>query len=243
MSKEIKKNSFKAVLLSAGLGTRLRPITEKIPKCLVEINNVPILERWLSHLEELGCKETLVNTHYFHEKVRDFLSKRNSKKMKIIETYEEKLLGTAGTLIKNIDFFDDSKIIMIHCDNFTNFNLQKLIDANDKRPKDCYLTMLTFQTSSPQKCGIIERDKKMIVQGFYEKVTNPPSNIANAAIYMFDRSFVIKLKKEMPNAIDFSTDVLPKFIGQIYSLHTKDFFLDIGTIENLSNAKKRFSKN
>ncbi len=235
--------SLKAILLSAGLGTRLKPLTENIPKCLVEVDNVPMIERWLSHLEELGCDATLVNTHYLHEKVSDFLLNRKSSKMLIKESYEKNLLGTAGTLISNLDFFFDSEILMIHCDNFTNFNLLNLIKANKEKPKDCYFTMLTFDTLSPEKCGIVERDENMVVKGFYEKVSKPPTKVANAAIYIFDSSFVKKLKEDMPYAFDFSTEIIPKFLGRIYSYHTKDFFIDIGTKENLSNAKEFFNKN
>ena len=89
--------------------------------------------------------------------------------MVIKENYEEKLLGTAGTLIKHKDFFKDSRIIMLHTDNMTNFDLSELIKADEQRPKNCLMTMLTFETNSPQTCGIIERDKDMIVRNFFEK--------------------------------------------------------------------------
>ena len=72
--------TIKALLLSAGLGTRLRPITESIPKCLVEINNEPILERWLRTLEEINCSSTIVNIHYFAESVVNFVDNRKKNK-------------------------------------------------------------------------------------------------------------------------------------------------------------------
>jgi mannose-1-phosphate guanylyltransferase len=96
---------MKALLLAAGLGTRLRPITEKIPKCLVPINGVPLLDIWLEKLSNIGIEEFLINTHYLHQDVENFISKNKYKK-KIKTTFEEKLLGTAGTLIKNKDFFE-----------------------------------------------------------------------------------------------------------------------------------------
>ena len=63
------------MLLCAGLGTRLRPITNNTPKCLVEINNKPILEYWLQ-LEKVGCEEVLINTHYLNEKVSKYIAQR-----------------------------------------------------------------------------------------------------------------------------------------------------------------------
>ena len=91
----------KALLLSAGFGTRLRPITLKTPKCLVKINNIPILEHWLLKLEQIGIEEVLINTHYLSKKVEEFLKIRAKSNLKITQVYEKNLYGTAGTLIKN----------------------------------------------------------------------------------------------------------------------------------------------
>ena len=235
-------DKIKALLLSAGLGTRLRPLTFEIPKCLIEINNKPILDYWLESLERIGCDSTIINTHYLHEKVSYFLKNRKNKKMVIKESYEEKLLGTAGTLMKHQKFFKDSRIIMIHTDNMTNFDLSELLKADERRPKNCLMTMLTFKTNSPQTCGIVERDNNMIVRNFFEKVENPPSNNANGAIYIFDSTLLDELSKNSSHLFDFSTDVIPLFLGRIFSYHTQKDFIDIGTPENLSKAKEIFKK-
>lgn len=233
----------KALLLSAGLGTRLRPLTLKTPKCLVEINKKPIMDYWLDSLEEIGCHTTVINTHYLHKKVSNFIKNRKTKKMKIKEIYEENLLGTAGTLINNKELFKDCRIIMIHADNMTNFDLSKLLKAHEKKPKSCLITMLTFQTDSPQNCGIVQRDKDMIVQNFFEKVENPPGNIANGAIYVFESNLIEKLSEIHAKLNDFSKDVIPLFLGKIFSYHTKDDFIDIGTYKNLVKAEMIFKNN
>ena len=95
---------IKALLLSAGFGTRLRPITNQVPKCLIDVNKKPILEFWLSKLEEIGCMNF---GHIIFIKVRNYLY-QETKNMIIKEKYEQKLLGTAGTLIKIQTF---SKIV------------------------------------------------------------------------------------------------------------------------------------
>ena len=84
----------------------------------------------------------------------------------MFSSYEKKLLGTAGTLIDNYKFFRDSIGILIHVDNFTNFNLSDLIESHCKRPKHCLLTMLTFKSKNPKECGIIEVDSEGVVQSF-----------------------------------------------------------------------------
>ncbi len=237
------QKKIKALLLSAGLGTRLRPLTFDTPKCLIKINNKPILEYWLDSLERIGCDSTIINTHYLHEKVSVFLKNRKNKKMLIKEIYEEKLLGTAGTLIKNKEFFKDSRIIMIHTDNMTNFDLTELLKADEQKPKNCLMTMLTFETNNPQTCGIVERDNDMVVRNFFEKIENPPSNIANGAIYIFESNLLEELSERSSDIFDFSKDVIPLFLGRIFTYHTQKEFIDIGTPESLAKAKKIFKTN
>ena len=236
MSKPIR-----ALLLSAGLGTRLRPITTSIPKCLVEINKKPILEDWICKLEQLGCEAVLINTHYLHKKVNYFLSKRKKSSILIQETFEKNLLGTVGTLINNSQFFEGCKIIMIHVDNMTKFNLSELLEADRFRPDYCFLTMLTFNTDNPSKSGIVVKDEKNVLKEFYEKVENPPSDQANAAIYVFDYDFIEKLKKDFPFAKDFSLEIIPNFMGRIFTFHTNEKLIDIGTKDSLLKARKYFS--
>lgn len=236
MSKKLK-----ALLLCAGFGTRLRPITNKIPKCLVKVNETTILENWLNKLENAGFSEVLINTHYLHNKVSDYLLSRKKSKIKIEVTYEEKLLGTAGTLIKNQEFFRDSKIALIHSDNMTNFKIRELIKADAYRPDNCLLTMLTFTTDTPESCGIVVCDHNNILREFYEKNLDPPSNIANAAIYVFDNILLDLLVKKYCHFKDFSKEVIPILIGKIFTYYTKEKLIDIGTPESLMKAKKIFN--
>ena len=182
------RKPIRALLLSAGLGTRLRPITLTTPKCLVPIGNRPLLEHWLTNLESCSCSKVLINTHYLAEKVEKFLNQRPKSRMSIHRTFEPELLGTAGTLIANKDFFNDSTCLLIHADNATNFDLNELVQAHYQRPKGCLLTMLTFNSRNPEGCGIVEVDMQGIVTSFHEKVQNPPGNRANAIYVLIQNS-------------------------------------------------------
>lgn len=235
----MRDKKIKALLLAAGLGTRLRPITNTVPKCLVSIGGRPLLEWWLQHLEKIGCNSTLVNTHHLAEMVQNYIKNRHksTSNMEIREVYEENLLGTAGTLIANQAFFENSTGILIHADNATDTDLSQLIHAHQHRPSHCMLTMLTFNTSIPSCCGIVETDKNGVVQAFHEKVDHPPSNKANGAVYVFDPPFLNTLKKFGPTPTDFSTQVLPKMVGRIHTWHTNAHYLDIGTPDNLHEAQ------
>ena len=227
---------IKALLLSAGLGTRLRPITNNTPKCLVDINNIPILEHWLLKLEKIGIDEVLVNKHYFAEKVEKYLSKRAKSNLKITQVYEKDLYGTAGTLIKNKSFFYKSNVLFIHVDNYTTSDLRGLLDSFYNRPKKCLMTMLTFHALDPKSCGVIEVDNQGIVKSFYEKVNNPPSNLANGAIYLFNYKLIDWIVTRIPNCTDFSCEVIPLLLNKINIWNVDKFFIDIGTPNSLKIA-------
>ena len=126
-----------ALLLAAGYGTRLRPLTLTTPKCLVEIGGVPLLERWLQSLERCNCSNTLVNTHYLSQQVHAFLEKRQKTKMKVQISHEPQLLGTAGTILANQQFFSEGTNVLIHADNATDFDINNLLKAHHQRPNEC----------------------------------------------------------------------------------------------------------
>ena len=128
--------------------------------------------------------------------------------MQVVESYEKNLLGTAGTLLTNADFFKGCTGLLIHADNATDTDINQLIKAHRNRPKQCLLTMLTFTTDAPQKCGVVETDPNGIVQCFYEKVQNPPGNRANGAVYVFEEELLSILKALNPQPRDFSTEVM-----------------------------------
>ena len=233
--------TFKALLLAAGLGTRLKPLTNQIPKCLVKVGNEPILGIWLNNLSKAGCESVLINTHYLSTQVEDYLKEKEFGSMEIITSYESSLLGTAGTLIKNLNFFVGANSMLIHADNFTNTNLQEFMHfhINTTIPKKKLLTMMTFKTDNPRSCGIVRVDSEGIVEKFYEKDKNEHGNIANAAIYCFDDNLIGYLLSMNKKIYDFSKDVIPNILGQIQTYHTNSFLIDIGTFESLMKARNQ----
>ena len=227
---------YRAILLSAGFGTRLRPLTLTTPKCLVEIDNEPLLNRWLRTLNN-KVDSVIINTHYLHEKVDKFLKQKNFS-FNIIQSYEKELLGTAGTLIKNADFFNGFTGLLIHSDNYSDFNLSALLESHKNRPSECLMTMLVFETQEPSKCGIVEIDENKILKAFYEKNLNPPGNLANGAIYVFDNDLIRWIQKNHPKAKDFSNDIIPFLLNKIYTHKTNSTYLDIGSPDSLKIAQQ-----
>jgi mannose-1-phosphate guanylyltransferase len=229
---------LRALLLAAGLGTRLRPITEHTPKCLVPIGGEPLLGRWLRQLEAAGCEAVLINTHYLSEQVEVFLRERCPTDMRVQTIHEPELLGTAGTLLANRSFFEGATGLLIHADNAMGADLRGLLDAHATKPSECLLTMLTFRSDQPRSCGIVTTDERGVVTAFYEKVADPPGDCANGALYAFDGAFLDRVTRMFPVPSDFSTEVIPTLMGRIQTWHTDQPYLDIGTPAALAAAQQ-----
>lgn len=221
---------MRALLLAAGLGTRLRPITECVPKCLVLIKGRPLLNIWIDSLIKSGVKEILINTHYLHEQVREHIELSNYA-ANILLSNEINLLGTGGSIIKNIDFFNNEDALIIHADNYCQENMNEFYNAHLKRPNNCLMTMMTFRCKDPSSCGIVEINTSGVVEKFHEKVLNPPGNLANGAVYILSPEMLKLLRKNFLNAEEFTIDIISKFTQRIYTYEAKKLFIDIGTPE------------
>ena len=229
-----------ALLLAAGFGTRLRPITLKTPKCLVEVGGIPLLDHWLGNLAGASVKDVRINTHYLADVVESHIS-RTSFNGRIECAHESELLGTAGTLLKHADLCDKDGLLIIHADNYCGHQLKNLAAAHAARPPGCSITTLAFRTDQPSACGIFETNELGIATGFHEKVANPPGNLANCAVAIFDAAAIARIKSEFSNAFDIASEVLPSFIGEMFVVETTDYFADIGTPEMLQRTNEFLS--
>lgn len=230
---------MKALLLAAGTGTRLRPITSVLPKCLVPINGRPLMDYWLDALVAADIEHVLINLHYLSGMVAQWLDE-NQTGITIQTAYEAELLGTAGTLRQNSDFFEDRPMMLIHADNLIGEDLKNFRDAHVNRPRHTVMTMMTFSTPTPHTCGIVQIDDDGVIQGFYEKVDNPPGNLANAAVYIIEPEVINFIKSMGKKKIDFSTEVIPHFLGRIFSYRNRSYHRDIGNLESLLDAQVEY---
>jgi len=227
---------MKAIILAAGLGTRLRPITDTTPKCLVPINGVPLLEIWLRACEQAGVEGVLVNTHHLAEQVEDFAAARRGLPVKLV--FEPELLGSAGTIRANWDFVDrEESFLVVYADNLTTFRLEELIafHAGHKHVASVAL----FRSPNPSACGVVSLDGGGIMTGFWEKPANPPGNLCNAGLYVFRREVGQYLPAEIPSDVGHS--LMPKLVGRAAGLPLNGYFVDIGTLENYYSAQADYA--
>jgi mannose-1-phosphate guanylyltransferase len=100
--------------------------------------------------------------------------------------------------------------------------------------------MMTFETDDPRNCGIVEEDTRGLVTAFHEKVTHPPGNRANAAVYIFQPAVIDFLATLGKETIDLSTEVIPRYLGRMCTFHNSDYHRDIGTSDSLARAEREF---
>jgi mannose-1-phosphate guanylyltransferase len=232
---------MKVLLLAAGMGSRLRPITDSMPKCMVPIDGRPLLDYWIELLAaHPAITEIIINTHYLPGPVRDYVASSPYKE-RIRLIHEESLLGTGGTLLSAIPKIIGDDVLVAHADNLTLFDLNAFIHTHQSRPADCLATMMSFETDYPSACGILELDKWGVVTAFHEKVAKPPGKLANAAVFIFSSAalaIIIGLQKH--GVAEISVDFIPTLLGKIVTFHNDIYHRDIGTPESLAAAEREF---
>jgi mannose-1-phosphate guanylyltransferase len=231
---------MRVLLLSAGLGTRLRPLTETIPKCLAPIRGRPLLDYWFEMLFAGDrIERVLVNTSYLAEQVQAHIAACPWSD-RIDMVHETELLGTGGTVLANRAWFGDGPFLVAHGDNLTRFDVAAFIRRHETRPTGVEITMMTFRTDTPSSCGIVETDGDGRVLAFHEKVANPPGDMANGAVYIFEPSVMAFLAGLGRTVVDLSLDVIPHYCGRIVAFENRVYHRDIGTMESLAKAQLDF---
>lgn len=225
----------KALLLAGGLGSRLRPITDTTPKCLVEIAGRPLLAYWFDALERAGIRDILINTHHLPDPVRSFLTQKNAQGFRATEFFEPQLLGSAGTISANATWADDvDDVLIVYADNLSDLDLTGLL-AFHRAHRDA-MTMLLFHAPNPKACGIAQLDAVGRVVDFEEKPIAPQSDLANAGVYVVTAATWREIAAM--RAFDLGFDVLPRLVGRMRGYVHDGYHRDIGTIEALNSASQ-----
>ena len=227
---------MRALLLAAGLGTRLQPITNILPKCLVPISGKTLLDYWFEQLKVAGIERFLVNTHYMADIVEEHISRSPYADLADV-IYEKELLNTGGTILANREFFGDEAFMVVHADNLSICDYSAFIESHKNRNRKAAITMMTFLTDNPRSCGIIELNSEEMVVRFHEKVNNPPSNLANGAVYIMEPEVIEAISAIKNSKIDFSLEIIPRYLGRINTFLNDRLHRDIGSIDSYAMAQ------
>lgn len=227
---------MKAFLLAAGLGTRLKPLTETTPKCMLPINGRPMLDIWLDHFAEIAVDEVLVNLHHLPASVDRHLAARQGPPATRV-VYEPDLLGSAGTLAANREWVQGEDVVLVcNADNLTDFDLRALVEGH--RSSGAVATVTIFHAERPSACGIVEIDERRRMIGFCEKPARPVGDLANAGMYAFNPCVFDEIEEPPPRDIGF--DLLPRLVGRAHTIMVNGYFRDIGTVETYERAQNEW---
>jgi mannose-1-phosphate guanylyltransferase len=225
---------MKAVVLAAGIGSRLGALTKDTPKCLLPIQGRPLLDYWFESLKLAGVTDVFINVHHLKEQVEKYIASQRHI-TQVTPFFEPELLGSAGTLKQAREFVgDDKDFFIIYADNFAKLDLLRLLAFHRARNQSI-LTLVAYPTANPHQCGILELDDDGRVLSFEEKPKNPKTNFANSGIHVASSRIFDKLPVHTPSDIGFH--LLPRLIGEMYGYVTSESIIDIGTPESYRAAQ------
>ena len=225
---------MKAFLLAAGHGSRLRPLTDNQPKCLLPIKGKPLLAIWLEQCRRFGIDEVLVNVHSHADQVRDFLRSQNGNiHVQVVE--ETALLGSAGTLRVNSGWVAaEDHFWVFYADVLTCTDLDSMMRMHmAKRPA---ATLGVYRVPHPERCGIVQLDQDGMIQEFVEKPSRPASDLAFSGVMIATPKLLAAIPSRVPSDIGF--DLLPRLSGRLFAHPITDYLLDIGTPETYQRAQE-----
>jgi len=229
-----------AVILAGGFSARLKEKTKNIPKPMLKIGGLPILEHQINLLKKHGIKEIVILTHYLAEVIEKYLKDGENFGVKISYFKEEKPMGTAGGL-KEIRDKLKSDFLVIYGDTMLNMDLGRLIAFHKKNGG--IATLVLHPTDHPYDSDLVEIDKNQKIIAFHQK-PRPENqyfrNLANTAIYVMSPKILKYIKRGVK--ADFGKDIFPKIFKKeaIYGYQTAEYVRDVGTPARLLEVNKDY---
>ena len=229
---------MKAVLLSAGFGERLHPLTEKIPKVMVSINGKPCIQYNIENLKKQGITDFLINTHYLPEKIKEYLKDGSKFGVKITYSYEPEILGTSGAL-KNFRKDLNETFLVIYADVISNINIKEALEIH--KQNNAIATIVLDGQRSQKGKGVVIKDKERVLKFIEKPKKEIVGGLISSGFYIMEPSVLDVIPEGFS---DFGKDILPKLIKEeeVFCIEHKGYIFDIGTIEDLKKAEHFLNK-
>lgn len=222
----------KAMVLAAGLGTRLRPLTDLISKPMAPIVNKPVMEHIIDLLISHGFTDVVCNLHYYPEAIKDYFGDGSRWDINISYSFEEFLMGTAGG-VKNVEgFFEGKTFIILSGDALTDIDLNEVIRFH--KEKKGIGTLVLTEVEDPSQYGVVLIDDDKAITGFQEKPLQgeEKSNLANSGIYVFEPEIFDYMPEK--SFYDFGKNVFPDLLNKkvpYYGFKHSYYWNDVGSLE------------
>jgi NDP-sugar pyrophosphorylase family protein len=229
---------MKGMILAAGEGKRLRPLTEHLPKPMLPLAGRPLLEHIITHLRDCGITELAINLHHLPGIVMDYFGDGSRLEVSLRYSVEESLLGSAGGVKRLQAFFDDT-FLVYYGDVFTQADLVPMIELHRRRR--VLATMGLYRVPDPWNRGIVALDEQQVITRFVEK---PPreqtfSELANAGFYVLEPAVLDWIPAGQ--VWDFGNDVFPALLAagvRVAGYVIEDSVIDIGLPEKYRQASR-----
>ena len=225
-----------AIILAAGVGSRLGDITKHIPKPMIKVQGKPIIEHNIELCKKFGIKNIFINLHHLPDTITEYLGDGKKYDVKIHYYYEPEILGTAGALEPFISKLGDDHYFVIYGDNFTKINLKSLFKYHLDKKSD--FTIVMHYREDVSHSGVLECSENGRVIDFVEKPKpeETSSNWVNAGIYLIDPRIICNI---IEKGLDFGRDIIPKLISsncKVFGFRIDDEVIAIDTPKMLEDA-------
>jgi NDP-sugar pyrophosphorylase family protein len=228
---------MKAMVMAAGLGTRLRPLTDFLPKPMMPVANRPVLHHLLNLLRRHDVTEVGINLHAYPEMIQRYFGDGAALDMSILWSEEPDLLGTAGGTKKLQDYWGDETILITSGDGLHDVDLTALLGHHQRT--GALATLTVKPVPDPSSYGVVILDRDTRVRGFQEKPRRDEarSDLANCGIYVIEPQL---LERIPPGTFyDFGEDVWPNLVAageEVYAYTTMAYWNDVGDLDELRNT-------
>jgi NDP-sugar pyrophosphorylase family protein len=229
---------MKGMILAAGEGRRLRPLTDHLPKPMLPVAGRPLLEHTITYLRNCGVTDLAINLHHLPQAVIDYFGDGSRWEVKLRYSVEERLLGSAGGVKKMHSFFDET-FVVFYGDLLTWTDLRPMIELHQRA--GVLATMGLYQVPDPWNRGIVQLDAARNIIRFVEKPARDQvfSNLANAGIYILEPEVLNWIPAEQ--VYDFGDNVFPNLLAegiQVAGYVIEDLLIDIGLPEKYEEANR-----
>jgi NDP-sugar pyrophosphorylase family protein len=226
----------RALILAAGEGTRLRPLTLDRPKPMLAVGEKPLIEHLIALLRAHGVTEIAINLHYRPWTIVEHLGDGTRLGVSITYSYEEQLLGSAGAA-KRLEWYFDQTFLVLYGDVLTDIDLRAIVEHH--RSRGAIATLALYHVPDPERCGIVELADGGRITRFVEKP--PPDlgvgNLANAGVYVLEPAVLGLVPGDRP--YDFGQDLFPRLLRlglPLFGRPADGYVLDIGSPERYAQA-------
>jgi NDP-sugar pyrophosphorylase family protein len=230
----------KALILAAGLGTRMRPLTEEMPKCLLPVGGRPLIAHLLELLERHGIREVFINLHWHAATIREALGDGGAFGVEITYLEEDELSGTAGPIRKLARQLRDDGFIVLNGDNLTNLDISALIAFHRQSGAELTVALHREKREDLGEKSVVETDAAGRITSFIEKPKDAQiaTEWSSGGVYVFEPALIGYIPTR---PYDLGHDLLPLLLAEsrrVYGYRSDYYLVDIGTPAAYAQAEE-----